>query len=44
MQPYVIMRGIEHGLISDEKLKEITSQEERYPLFNKKKGRDGFIP
>jgi Cdc6-like AAA superfamily ATPase len=42
MQPYVIMRGIESGLISDEKLREITEQEDRYPLF-KHKGRNGVI-
>ncbi len=43
MQPYVIMRGIENGLISDEKLREITEEQgDRYPLF-KKKGSGGFI-
>jgi hypothetical protein len=36
MQPYVIMRGIEDGLISDERLQTIAEQEDRYPLFGKK--------
>jgi len=41
MQPYVIMRGIECGLITDDRLQIITEQEDRYPLF-KKKPREGF--
>jgi hypothetical protein len=37
MQPYVIMKGIESGLISDEKIKALIEQDERYPLFKKKR-------
>ena len=35
MQPYVIMKGIESGLITDEKLRLIVEQESSYPLFKK---------
>jgi Cdc6-like AAA superfamily ATPase len=37
MQPYVIMRGIESGLVSDEHLRQISEQKDRYPLFTKKR-------
>jgi Cdc6-like AAA superfamily ATPase len=35
MQPYVIMKGIESGQITDEKLRHIVEHEQRYPLFKK---------
>jgi len=43
MQPYVIMRGIESGLVNDRQLQRIVEREDRYPLF-KKKPRNGFTP
>lgn len=36
MQPFVIMKGIETGLISDATLKALIEKDERYPLYKKK--------
>ena len=36
MQPYVIMRGVESGVVSDDQLRQIAEQGDRYPLFKKK--------
>lgn len=37
MQPYVIMKGIATGLVTEQKLKAMIEQDDHYPLFAKKK-------
>lgn len=36
MQPFVIMRGVNGGLISEAKLKALIQRDAEYPLFNPK--------
>jgi hypothetical protein len=35
MQPYVIMRGIQTGLVNERQLQKLVEREDRYPLFKK---------